>query len=291
VNLSTMVEKIEPFIAELLAKTDGTKYSAFYIEPGPNMTREQAAGFLQIYTVGILERSHLACVTLLARSHRWLKSCRIAAGEANALSFAASLRGLLESAADGFDLMRYLPATLAQDFEKIYPILNTTGRNFTPVIMAELEERLIHYAFATRPPKGNRPLPHHTAKSNSDYIGELEKFGVSRLKNLYAELCALTHPSADSVRCFIDETPRSMTFVAQKDNAVIEKLLTEYEECITSLVEHSITPALVSLVYLHRLNPHWVAPEDSTISHIGRTSQTLRKMDEFMDKQSRTVVH
>ncbi len=284
-NLYTMMEEFEPFLAELLAKSDGIEYIAFYIELGPKPTREQTRLYFQIYTLGLMERSHLACITLLARSHRWMQACRLAVRESNALSFAASLRGLLESAADGFDLMQYLTPTLAAEFERIYAVLNSRVDDFTPIVMAELEDRLIHYAFATRPPKGSSPLPHHIAKPNSDYIRKLEKFGAPRLNALYAELCALTHPSADSVNCFTQETDRSMTFVARKDALVIEKLMSVYEESIRSLITFSLNPALVGLAYLRRLKLDWVAPADSVVSTIGNTAETLKKMDEFLRRR------
>jgi hypothetical protein len=291
VSFYKKLEQIEPLLAYLTSASDGTEYRAFYMEPGPNMTKEHVRHYFRVYTLGLLERSHLACITLLARSHRWIKASRSAEKHSNALGFAASLRGLLESAADGFDVMQYLPSTLEEAFDQLYVILHSdAGYEFTPLIMTAFEERLIHYAFATRQSRGSAPLPNHTAKTNAEYIGELEKFGVPLAKALYADLCALTHPSAESVTCFVEETESSMTFVAEKDRQVIANLMSKYEDCIDSLIDLSLTPALIGLAYLRRLNFEWTAPSDSIISGFGNTGEILRKMDDFIGRNQRVVV-
>jgi hypothetical protein len=260
-------------------------YRAFYLQPNPEvkLNVEQNKKFQQVYIIGILERSHLTCMTFLARSHRWLKACGAALESSNILGFAASLRGFLESAADGFDVIGYLPETLKDSFEHIYALLHEADQTDGPaIIMKELEDRLIHYAFATRPPKTGPSIPNHAAKSQADYIREFEKFGASGAGKLYADLCALTHPSSASVNCFLIEGDHLVSFTAQHDDTSIEVVLRRYEECIPNIFQYSVNPALVALAYLSRLNADWIAPRNAEVNALGRAESQLKQVDAFI---------
>lgn len=291
-KIDRLIAAYEPLLARLIDESDGVMYRAFYLQPNPavKLSIEQVKQFQRIYVIGILERSHLACMTFLARSHRWLKSCRTAIETLNILGFAASLRGFLESAADGFDAIGYLPGSLENGFEYIYVLLHEPdAKDTTSVMMKELEDRLIHYAFATRLPKIGPSMPNHRAKSQADYIREFEKAGVSEVGSLYENLCALTHPSSESVNCFLIEAEHLMSFTAQHDDTSIELILHKYEECIANIFQYSLNPALIALAYLHRLNCDWIGPQDAEINTIGSSANKLKKVDEFVRSRSQRI--
>jgi hypothetical protein len=291
-NLNALIAGYEPLLARLITESDGSMYRGFYLQPNPEveLSIEQSRQFNLVYLIGILERSHLASITFLARSHRWLNSCRTAIETSNILGFAASLRGFLESAADGFDVMRYLPETLYQSFEHIYALLHEPHvKDIPQIAMGEMEERLIHYAFATRQPKGPC-LPHHRAHSQAEYIREFEKAGVPDVGRLYEDLCSLTHPSSESVNCFLLEGDHLVSFTAQHDDKSIEIFLRKYEECITNMFQHSLNPPLIALAYLRRLNSDWIGPRDVELSTIGAVKGKLAKIDEFTNRRRQRSV-
>jgi hypothetical protein len=283
-KINGLIVVYEPLLARLIDESDGTMYRAFYLQPNPEvkLSVDQVRQFQRIYLIGILERSHLACMTFLARSHRWLKACRGAIETSNILSFSASLRGFLESAADGFDAIGYLPGTLKDSFEHVYSFLYELDERNTAIIMKELEDRLIHYAFATRQPKIGPSMPNHKAKSQADYIRDFEKVGAWEAGNLYRDLCALTHPSSESVSCFLIEGEHLMSFTAQHDDTSIETILYKYEECIMNSFQYSLNSALIALAYLKRLNSDWIGPEDVEVNTIGNTGSKLKQVDEFV---------
>jgi len=284
-KMDELIAGYEPLLARLIDESDGATYRAFYLLPNPEvkLNVEQNRQFQSIYLIGILERSHLACMTFLARSHRWLKTCQTAIETSNILGFAASLRGFLESAADGFDVIGYLPGALKNSFEPIYLLLYEADEcNHPAIIIKELEDRLIHYAFATRQPKIGPSMPHHVAKSQADYIRAFEKFGAPGAGNLYADLCALTHPSSESVNCFLIEGDHLVSFTAQHDDTSIEVILRTYEECIANMFQYSLNSALVALAYLSRLNSDWIGPRDMEVNAIGGTRSQLKQVDEFV---------
>jgi hypothetical protein len=283
-KMDELIAGYEPLLARLIDESDGAMYRAFYLLPNHEvkLSIEQNRQFQRIYLIGILERSHLACMTFLARSHRWLKACKAALETSNILGFAAALRGFLESAADGFDVIGYLPGTLRDSFEHIYALLYETERDAPGIGMKALEDRLIHYAFATRPPKTGPSMPNHAAKSQAEYIREFEKFGAAGAGDLYADLCALTHPSSESVNCFLVEGDHLMSFTARHDDTAIEVILHRYEECIANIFQYSLNSALVALAYLSRLNSDWIGPRDREVNAIGGTESQLEQVDEFV---------
>jgi len=67
----------------------------------------------------LLEKSHLAAITALIRARRWADAvCRMSDGS-NFVGWAASLRGLLESAGDTVDGLINVPTSLARNYDLI----------------------------------------------------------------------------------------------------------------------------------------------------------------------------
>lgn len=146
----------------------------------------------------------------------------------------------------------------------------------------ELEDLLIHYAYAKHWKKGDEPLPNHRNKTNAFYINCLEEFDVPGLSDLYSELCQLTHPASPSVFCFVDETDKDITFNPNKDSAVINDILIRYENSIERLIQYPLNSAFMALSLLHRLVPHWPAGmTDEQISTIGKMAKILNEFDIF----------
>jgi len=288
-GLHDLANSYHPLISRLLKESNGSSYFALFLEPNIDLITRDAkpeviAQVQQFYILGILERCHLASITSLARTDRWLQSLMTQIIQENALGFSAALRGLLEATADAHDVMSVMPSTLRDYFSYIYLVF--TNHNIfleTSITFNELEERLIHYAYAQKWPKGSKPLPHHTNKTNADYISSFEKFGVSGAIELYNELCQLTHPASASVSCFLRETPNSIEIDFSQDQKIITDILLRYEQTIEKLMQLSVNPALISLCFLRRLLNEWPAPTDKELSGIGKIQDWLIKIDNFIE--------
>lgn len=286
-ELKAIDEAYRPHIDQIIRESRGIKYTAMFLEPNPAALTAGDAFKLypemhSIYVRGILERSHLACITSLARTSRWLSSTVRSLDDDNALAFSSSLRGLLEASSDSFHLLHSLFPSLESASKYIYIALKYPRDIHNGHLNFEsLENLLIHYAYAQHWKRGEESLPHHRNKTNTEYIRCLENFGVSGLSDLYAELCQLTHPASPSVFCFVDETDESLTFNPDRDSLVIEDILSRYENSIIRLIQYPLNSALMVLSLLHRLEPDWPAMSDKGMSTIGNMAKILNEFDVF----------
>jgi hypothetical protein len=286
-ELKNIDEAYRAHIDKIIRDSSGIKYEAMFLEPNldafhPHNAVELFYDVTSVYVLGILERSHLACITSLARTSRWLASTIRSVEDSNALAFSSSLRGLLESSSDSFHMLQHLFPTLESSYKYMHIALNypkdLQGRfiNFE-----SLESLLIHYAYAKRWDKGEEPPPHHRNRSNSEYISCLKSFGVSGLPELYSELCQLTHPASPSVFCFVDEEEKELTFNPNRDSIVIHDILKRHQSSILGLIQYPLNSALMALAILHRLVPDWPAMSDKGMSTIGKMAKTLNDFDRF----------
>lgn len=289
-ELKAIDEAYRPYIDRIIRESSGIKYEAMFLEPNPAAFDSYSAIELfqevqSVYVLGLLERSHLACITSLARTTRWLSSTIRSVEDVNALAFSSSLRGLLESSSDSFHLLPHLFSTLKSSCKYMHIALNYPKDLQGGFIKFEiLENLLIHYAYAKRWNKGEEPLPHHRNRSNSEYIGCLESYGVSGLSELYSELCQLTHPAAPSVFCFVDEKEKELAFNPNRDSIVINDILRRYQSTIVGLIQLPLNSALMALAIIHRLVPDWPAMSDKGMSTIGSTVKILNDFDMFASK-------
>ncbi|MEJ5377873.1 MAG: hypothetical protein WHX93_14960 [bacterium] len=153
-----------------------TRYSFFPKDKYEALIKADLGRAMEIYWNEILARAHLASATAILRSRQWIEAMRVAAMTPNLLSFAASFRGLLESAADSSTALRSVALTLARDHPHV--LLALAGKARSQIILApELEETLIHYAYARHLTKAElKAAPQsHKALKVRDYIDILEK--------------------------------------------------------------------------------------------------------------------
>lgn len=275
-----------PLVNPLIAASSGTSYRALFLEPdiaaiGPNTPLEWLYEIRATYLLGILERSHLTCITYLARASRWLSATSVAMREDSLLGFASGLRGHLESAADAFDVLQHLPNTLAKSMRYAFLALehpNDLGPSF--VSFEPIEKALIHYTYARGKTAQHDP-PEHKKKSSWNYNEQLEKFGAPRLHELYGTLCELVHPAAPSVHCFLDEECGSIVFSPSRDRELIAEIASEYEETIQKITQYTLNSALICLSLLRRLNQSWEAATDEQMKDVGNVAVRLAEFDGF----------
>ena len=194
----------------------------------------------RVYWKELLLRTHFAAVASMIRAKKWLRGAVVGVDENNLMIFSSSLRGYLESVVDTYYSLQSIPTGLALNYKKIKAALD--GELNCTFVSNELESKLLHFQYASKnkkQPKDKRAL------TNAAYI-KLFDLGEIGIKQLYSELCEITHPASRSVNCFSKEIVVSETYSycvidENRDVDDIEKLLKTYAEQIKQLMKMDIS--------------------------------------------------
>lgn len=242
---SDVVNKIEHKKYEY---TDLGGYMNMYIEGLSNGDIRQSQ---KIYWQEILFRAHFAAVTSLIRSQKWLSGVVLGIEAKNLLVFSASLRGFLEATVDSYYSLESLPTSLALNFKIINSALK--GELNQSLLNNEIEKKLIHFQFAKKGKKGSDENI-NIAHTNVEYIKsfDLENIGI---KEMYSELCEVTHPAANSVNCFTEENVVSehhsyIVTSTETDSIVISEMVSKYSKQIENLLKIGISLYCICLKIL-----------------------------------------
>jgi hypothetical protein len=203
----------------------------------------------RIYWFEILERAHLGAATGLLRHHRWLEGAVAAGCSPNFLAFAASLRGFIESLADIWDGLNGVASSFATEFQGIRSAI--AGELDTLFCAQELEDRLIHFQFARKIQVGEPHLPIHWAKHPKEYLTKLSKSEAGPLHDCYAELCAVTHPGAESLLWFtlgrVGASDTQYVLTNSPDDQAIRALCAKFAKVPPWVVQQGLNLPLVLL--------------------------------------------
>ena len=216
-----------------------------------NIRHENPKKGMQIYWDEILSRAHLCSVTGILRTRHWISSLLSAIKDKNLLSFAAALRGFIESSADSSSSLTIVPLTLARQYSEILGILS--GESDQLLISSELEGELIHFTHARRLSKSeaeNAP-PHHKARHIRDYIDILERGKVDNVVQCYREMCDLTHPGLSSVRMWLKQSQNTLYLSAHQDESLISNCIQENNKTFLDLLMFGFNPSIVTLRVLN----------------------------------------
>jgi len=215
---------------------------------------------MRVYWRETVMRAHLASVASLLRGMRWVEGALGAYRASNFLVFSASLRGLLEAAADSHDALRHVSLTLAQCHTWVKRALSGGLRE--AIVCQELEDCLIHFSHARRIAKHETAPDTHRAKTTRDYIAEIEKPGSRAVGDCYADLCETTHPAASSVYSFValdDVTGMSFKLRQDRDVRQIEEFCAHYSDVMPALFQLHFNPPTLILRVINRLEvPEYV---------------------------------
>ena len=217
------------------------------------MLRDLSEG-MRVYWSETLQRAHLAAVTSMLRSRRWLSGMVHATTENNLLVFAAALRGLMESAADASTALISTPLTLVQNHPLITEALE--GRATTGYSSAELENELIHYSHARGirgSERANAPQSHR-ARTVQKYLEIFGDQNADVVRQCYSDLCDLTHPGASSVVMWLaSDGPAGVDFrlSTHQDKALIVELLRRYPTVPLELLMFAFNAPLIALNVLN----------------------------------------
>lgn len=242
---SNVTEKIEH---KSYQYTDLEGYLSMYVD---ELSRGDIRESQKIYWQEMLQRVHFASVTSLIRSKKWLEGTVLGLETKNLLLFASSFRGFLEATVDSYYSLDSLPTSMALNFKIINSAVK--GELNQCIVQEELESKLIHFQFAKKGKKGKDPEI-RIALSNADYIKsfDLENLGI---KELYSDLCEVTHPAANSVNCFTKEIIVSENYSyivtsTETDDTVISELVNKYSNQIEHLLRIGLSLYCICLKIL-----------------------------------------
>ncbi|WP_224367626.1 hypothetical protein [Hyalangium versicolor] len=217
--------------------------------------KDSSAG-QKIYWEEMLRRAHFAAAASVIRAYRWCGGMMMGYSQGLFLPFCASFRALIESAADGYDVLRHVAVTLAECRNTVNPIIQLKSDvRFSNVLLIakELEDSLIHFSHARKLTKGEVAPESHKAKTAAEYVKSLEQQSVPGLYDCYSELCQFTHPAAHSVgHLLVPESQTDFVLVPAHDEKRIEHLIKARQKLVVPLFMSAFNPGALALkVLLH----------------------------------------
>ena len=206
---------------------------------------------MQIYWDEILSKSHLCAVVGILRTRHWVSAIVSATRDKNLLSFSASFRGLIESAADTSFSLRAVPLTLARQSYQIIDILS--GKSDKLLFSTDLERELTHFALARylSGAEAKKAPPEHQARPARNYIEILEQGNVANVVRCYREMCDRTHPGWSSVWMWLKHNQKEIHLSADQDASIISKFLAENTNTFIDLLTFGFNPSILTLRILN----------------------------------------
>ena len=113
-----------------------------------------------------------------------------------------------------------------------------TGKADYMMMSKELEDSLIHFHFARRLGKSEGSPPTHKAESATRYIASIDEEGYP-VKELYAELCQVVHPAAQSLHWLTSQKKGSI-IIEPNDVGAIADLCTRHVASIEWVQQYTV---------------------------------------------------
>jgi hypothetical protein len=210
-----------------------------------------------ILALELIDKAHLAATTALMRTKRWADATCLMYDNSNFVGWAASVRGLLESAGDTVDGLLNIPMSLAQHHRHIRRCL--VGEETDNLVdFSQLETQLDHFVHARwmRTKRGEESKL--KAKENAVYVSVIETAMPGILK-LYHQLCAICHPSSESLSYFYKSSPGpggGLILSSTNDAKAIAEICAVYPDALHDALMMSCNPPLYILRVLHKFGLH-----------------------------------
>jgi len=215
------------------------------------------------YWSEILQRSHWAAISSIQRNLKWMDGISVSITQSNMLLFTSALRGFIEASADSMTTLQYVPFSLAEHFGRIQLALQGIMSGNEIFVMPELEEILIHFAFAKGFSKEERMEQQiersHYAKTNTEYIKALDRnIANGPVYKLYSFLCQFTHPAASTIFYSMDQEYADLEsqfrYVSDGDDKAIVTTLHQFGEAINKACEYSFNASFMLLKTLNEFD-------------------------------------
>jgi len=140
--------------------------------------------------------------------------------------------------------------TLADNHAAIKEMLS--GRATSFAISQELEDMLIHFHYGRKTAKGETVPDSHKAATADTYLRAADGSGRTHMKDLYAELCQVVHPAAQSVLWMTVGSDETGVLTGGEDKAWILDLCKRHVTAIDGVHMQSINTCVLILKVLNR---------------------------------------
>lgn len=270
-----LLEKIVPRVASHRYTFISDDWFKEQVDAGKLSPAEMNA----VVAVDLLEKAHLAAATSLIRISRWADAVCLMYEANNFPGFAGALRGLIENGGDTVDGLMNIPVALAEHHRTLNEMLH--GRMASDFAdCSGLEHFLDHYIHAGWARKKSDRV--RAAKANAEYVSLIERVVPSAL-SLYHRLCAIVHPSDQSISWLFDfdELGDRRVALNTDDTAKIAGICDEFPTAIGQTFSLTCNCALLTLRVLHKFPLHPKIPElrklDWSSIRVGRDLDQLMR--------------
>ena len=208
---------------------------------------------MKVYWTEILRFVHVGAITGLLRQRRWTDAVVVSLEDENYLSFAANLRGLLESSADMYYSLRGV-----KTLEQAWPVIAgaVSGTATVPFACEELEDSLKHFVYAmkAKAEETYQPPPGPPQPKTGEYIRAIQGGQRGPIHDLYSELCNIVHPATPSLVPFLASSGEHVLEVRLFDELrFICSLCETHGQAIEQLLGRSLNICRISLAMLNLL--------------------------------------
>jgi hypothetical protein len=250
-----LIEKILPRVRSFPYQFMSVESFVKLGDEGPDV-----AGLVNyVIAAELIDMAHLAAITALIRTRKWVLAACSAYECENYIAFAGAIRGLLESSGDITDGLRNVSISLAEAHPTIRSAL--TGKLNDKIHGFEIEDQIGHYVRANWK-RGPKTDP-EKAKENIEYVRVLTGQSFLSVESLYRRLSAISHPSSSSLDYLY--VPRAagdgFHIDPDRDSTAIQKLQAECGEVPESCLVISFNAAALILRVLHKFGRHPKLPE------------------------------
>jgi len=237
----------QPLVESITAEVVGSKYT--FLDP-EDFKRLPPKEMMRVYWTEMLYRAHWGASSNLLRHKRWANAClALYHPNANYIAFCAALRGLTEAGADASYSLGNVPLTLAENYGSIVTALRRKAQVFTAC--KDLENMLIHFQFARKLEKFEQALDVHKAELSATYIASIEHPDKSLIKPLYAHLCQVVHPAAQSLLWMSPAETENIEISHGDDKTWITALCEDYRKAIEWVQMQSVNSSIFVLKVLN----------------------------------------
>ncbi len=238
-----------PLVDQITEQTQAARYTFLDQEEFVRLAANQPSAGMKVYWTEMLYRAHISAAVSIRRSRAWLDAVVDAQCNRNAMATAAGLRGFIESAADSNDSLSQVPLTIASTASNIRSALSGTLE--TGVVNPELEDKLVHFAYA-RKLRGKDPTPQqYHAKSAAEYMAEFTWFNAPRVLQLYSQLCEYVHAAAPSVHVFLSTIDEGLQDIVTHKRDPELDLPSDLASSMERVAILALTPPLLVLAVLN----------------------------------------
>lgn len=251
-------------IDKIIDEVKCIEYDYLYIEEYTKLLEKDISEGHRIYWTEIISNAHNASLMSMYRHHLWVSGIVESYNNKNYLTFSANFRGLLESVSDSHYSLRRIPGFLTKFSAQIENAIKKIGdyhpsstADFKFIMSSDLEEDLLHFAYARKLSKKNTDPKYHNAQTNTNYINTLDN---PKFLELYAELCQITHPAMPSVMDYFDITERptgytnKVNFLINKNPSLIKNLIDTYQNELNTLLNIGFNYPIQILKEINKLN-------------------------------------